>query len=89
MRRRTLTLAGVALAAALGCQHQKPQLACEFPEEYNLPPDEARFNNPPESGYKKPPPKKETKPGMGGGGMGGGGFGNGMGGGSGMGGPGR
>ena len=87
MRRHTLTLAGLLLAAGVGCQADKPNLACTFPEEYTLPPDEARFNNPPESSYRRPPPKKEAarpgpggmgnssmgmgRPGMGGGGPGG------------------
>lgn len=67
MRRRPLALAGLLLAAVLGCQSDKPNLACTFPEEYTLPPDEARFNNPPESSYRRPPPKKEAmRPGQGG-----------------------
>jgi hypothetical protein len=65
MYRIPQVLAVFALAALLGCQGEKHNLAVEFPEEYTLPPDEPRFNNPPESGYKKPPPKKEFKPGMG------------------------
>ena len=78
MDRLPQVLAGLTLAVLLGCHHDKHNLAVEFPEEYTLPPDEARFNNPPESGYRRPPPKKEFRPGLGNGpgGMGspGGGF---------------
>lgn len=58
-----------------GCHAPKHNLAARFPEEFVAPPDEARFNNPPESGYRHPPAKKEFRPGpgMGGPGMGGGG----------------
>ncbi len=65
--------------SAVGCHHDKHDLAVKFPEEYTLPPDEARFNNPPESSYRRPPPKKEFKAGPGGPGGGGGGGGGGFG----------
>jgi hypothetical protein len=65
-------VAVVAILAAVGCQSgAKPDLREPTRvEEFVAPPDEARFNQPPEMGYRKPPPKKEFKPGMGG--MGGG-----------------
>lgn len=60
----------LAVVAAVGCA-QTPKPDTRPPtqvEEFVVPPDEARFNQPPELGYRKPPPKKEFKPGMGGGG---------------------
>ncbi len=59
MDRKKRTLMGLALLLMMGCQQTKHQLACEFPEEYTLPPDEPRFNNPPESGYKTPPGRRD------------------------------
>jgi hypothetical protein len=75
MRRRTRLLGGLAIAALFGCHHDKHQLACKFPDEYTLPPDEPRFNNPPESGYKPRPQKKSTNPAQAAGGAGPSGFG--------------
>jgi hypothetical protein len=78
---------GIALVAvsSVGCHRDKYNLAATFDEEYVLPPDEARFNNPPESGYKKPAKKRDTDvrngPGIGNGGGGGSGLGFGRGGG--------
>ena len=87
MRRSLLAVLGLA-AALSGCHHPKYDLTAKYPEEYVVPPDESRFNNPPESSYRKPADKKEFAPGPGGGnspGMGGPGMGGqGMGG---MGGP--
>lgn len=58
--------------AATGCHRDKYNLAAKFEEDYVLPPDEPRFNNPPESGYRRPAKKKETdirnQPGLGSGG---------------------
>ena len=70
----------LALAVTVGCQSDRTQHDLRVPlvEEFNAPPDEARFNNPPELGYRKPRPKKEFKPGFGGPG-GPGGAGGGMG----------
>lgn len=62
-------LALLLLAASLGCHHDKYGLKVKHPEELVVPPNEPRFNNPPESGYKKPPPKKEFRPGPAPGGM--------------------
>lgn len=71
-----------AVLAAVGCQSGPKPDVREPPrvEEFVVPPDEARFNQPAELGYRKPAPKKEFKPGMGGmgggpAGMGGGGMG--------------
>jgi len=68
---RGITLA--LLLALAGCHHDKYGLKAKHPEELVIPPNEPRFNNPPQSEYKKPPPKKEFRPGpgMGGPGMGG------------------
>ena len=90
--RRSLALVGL-IAVVHGCHHPKYNLTAKYPEEYAVPPNEPRFDNPPESGYRKPPPKKDFAPGPGGpggggGGMGGGGMGGGGMGGGGMGGPG-
>jgi hypothetical protein len=55
------------LAAALctGCYHDKHNLTAKFPDEYVLPPAEDRFDKPPTSDYRKPPPKKKFEPGGG------------------------
>ncbi len=79
MRRTMFASVGLILVLLVGCHHDKHNLKVSYPEEYTLPPDEARFNNPPESGYRKPPPKKEFKAGPGGGGGGGGAVGSGFG----------
>jgi hypothetical protein len=60
MRRTLFALALVSTLAATGCHRDKYNLAAKFEEDYVLPPDEARFNNPPESGYKRPAKKRET-----------------------------
>jgi hypothetical protein len=44
---RTL-LAAFLLLLAIGCQHAKPKASGPIVEEYNLPPDEPRFNNAPQ-----------------------------------------
>lgn len=84
MRRTLIALTLVSLVAAVGCHRDKYNLSAKFEEDYVLPPDEPRFNNPPESGYKKPAKKKSddirNSPGLGSnGGGGGGGMGAGMG----------
>jgi hypothetical protein len=68
----------IALAAVLGCHHDKYNLKPPHVEEYYLPPDEPRYNLPDVAPYKKPPTPKDEKtlmgrpgPGMGPGGMGG------------------
>lgn len=60
MRRMLTTLAVVSLVAGAGCHRDKYNLSAKFEEDYVLPPDEARFNNPPESGYKKSAKKRES-----------------------------
>jgi hypothetical protein len=60
MRRMIFTLAILSLVAGAGCHRDKYNLAAKFEEDYVLPPDEARFNNPPESGYRKPTKKRES-----------------------------
>jgi hypothetical protein len=61
MRAKVLTLASFAagLAAVLGCHHDKYKLTAPQVEEYKLPPNEDRYNNPPTEQYKPPPAKKE------------------------------
>ncbi|MBL8864223.1 MAG: hypothetical protein KF873_09600 [Gemmataceae bacterium] len=60
MRRMLYTLAVVSLVAGAGCHKDKYNLSAKFEEDYVLPPDEPRFNNPPESGYRKPSKKRES-----------------------------
>lgn len=84
MRGKALAAAGLAaaVAAAVGCHHDKHGIAYTPKEEIVLPADEARFNNPPSAPYKKRPPKggddkallTRDKIGAGGGMMGGPGF---------------
>ena len=58
---------------ATGCRHtSRYEVEVPVVEEFRAPPQEDRFNNPPEKGYTKPLPKKEFKPGGGPGGAGGG-----------------
>jgi hypothetical protein len=76
------TLRAVALAAGLsaatGCHHDKHAVKPPEVEEYFLPPDEKRYNEPDTAPYRKPPPPKDEKTLLGrpgGGGLGGpGGF---------------
>ena len=54
-------------AAAAGCgTTDTKDVSAPYVEEFRLPPNEDRFNHPPETGYRKPPPKKEFTPGLGG-----------------------
>lgn len=53
------------IGLVLGCAKDKYGLKTKHAEEMVLPPDEPRFNNPPQSEYKKPVPKKEFRPGPG------------------------
>ena len=75
--RSGLAALGIAVCAFVGCNTTKKyDLKVAHEEKFDLPPDQARYNNPPESEYKKPPPKEFFKPGAGGmnpsmGGMGG------------------
>ena len=52
---------GMSLLAVAGCYSDKHKLAAPIVEEYKLPPDEPRFNNPPTENYRKPPMKKQEK----------------------------
>jgi hypothetical protein len=76
MRLRWATLLGLSLLC-VGCYKPMYDVSVPHVQEYRVPPDEPRFNNPPENGYKKVAPKKEFKPGMGAGGAGAGGMGGG------------
>jgi hypothetical protein len=49
------------LAVGLGCHHDKYNMKPPKVEEYQLPPDEKRYNQPDTAPYKKPPPAKEVK----------------------------
>lgn len=87
MRRVCLILFVAAVATTTGCawnQSKKYEMKHPKIEEFNPPPDEARYNNPPEDKYRKPPVTKDlaSQPGSMGGvgpsmpsGGGGGGFG--------------
>lgn len=62
------------LAAAAGCHHDKYKLKPPEIEEYHLPPNEKRYNEPDTAPYRRPPPPKDEKALIGGrpgGGMGG------------------
>lgn len=80
--RRGGVLLLIGLTCTGGCKHENLAATVPVVEEFTVPPDDPRYNQPPMAEYKKPQPKKEwgARPGqMGGGGMG-------MGGGPGMGG---
>ncbi len=64
MRRRLAGCAGWVIGAVgvAGCHTVQYDTRVPMVEEFRAPPDEARFNNPQEQGYRKPPPKKEFKP---------------------------
>jgi hypothetical protein len=57
------------LVVVVGCHHDKYGLRSKHKEEVYLPPDQARFNNPPSEEYRRPPPKPQDKSLMGGGNM--------------------
>ena len=75
MRRVYFVLVVAGVAAATGCmfnQSKKHDMTRPKVEEFNPPPNEARYNNPPEDRYRKPPVAKDlaSRPGaMGGGPM--------------------
>lgn len=55
----------IAVLAAVGCQHGKPEFRRPTVEEFNAPPEEARYNNPPESKYVKRQEQKDLAAQMG------------------------
>lgn len=61
--RGALRILGLAIgvAAIVGCHHDKYNIKPPHVEEYNIPPDEARYNLPDTAGYKKPPAEKDEK----------------------------
>ena len=69
MRGKAVWCGGLALGVALvaGCHHDKYKLKTKAREEYVIPPNEPRFDNPPEADYKPPVPKKDGQSPMGGG----------------------
>ena len=55
-------IALVVACAAVGCYHDKYNVNGPKVEEYNLPPNEARYNEPDKAAYRAPPtPKKEPQ----------------------------
>jgi hypothetical protein len=66
----------VGAAVLVGCARDKYNMRPKFPEEYQLPPNERRYNEPDTAGYRKPPaPAKEEKTALGRPGSPGGGYG--------------
>lgn len=66
---RILVLA-TGMALLVGCHHDKYNMRPPHVEEYNLPPDEARYNLPDTAPYRKPPAQpKDDKSGGGSKGM--------------------
>jgi hypothetical protein len=54
-----LTVSGLTVSG--GCYHDKHNIKPPVVEEYQLPPDEKRYNLPDTAPYKKPAPAKEEK----------------------------
>jgi hypothetical protein len=72
--RALIALAAVAVAvAATGCYHDKYGLAGPKREDYLLPPDQKRYNEPDTATWRPPPPPKQQDTLMNKGGGGGGG----------------
>jgi hypothetical protein len=58
--RALIALAAVAAAVAVtGCYHDKYGLSGPKREEYVLPPDQKRYNEPDTATWKPPPPPKQ------------------------------
>ncbi len=57
-----------AVVAAAGCHHDKNNVKVKYPEAFVAPPEEDRYNNPREEGYRKPTGPKKDAAGLGGGG---------------------
>ena len=73
MRRGMLMLLAAGVTTGVGCQwNQSKKFDMTHPkvESFDPPPNEARYNNPPEDKYRKPPVTKDlaSKPGAMGGG---------------------
>lgn len=62
---RIAVLVLLASVAGVGCKSSSKKFDLREPhvEEFTRPPDEARYNNPPERGYTAPPKQKEFRPG--------------------------
>jgi hypothetical protein len=52
-------LALIVALTSVGCYHDKYQLSAPKREDYELPPDEPRYNNPDTAPYKPPPKPKQ------------------------------
>jgi hypothetical protein len=52
---------GMGVVAVVGCHHDKYNIKPPHVEEYYLPPDESRYNQPDTANYKKPAPQKDEK----------------------------
>ena len=67
-------IALIVACAAIGCYHDKYNVTGPKVEEYQLPPDEARYNEPDKAVYRPPPTAKKEETlmnkGKGGGSMG-------------------
>jgi hypothetical protein len=58
--RALIALAVVAVAvAAVGCYHDKHGLVAPKREDYLLPPDQKRYNEPDTATWRAPPPPKQ------------------------------
>ncbi len=80
MTRRAVGGMAAVVVALAGCRHESKKINVPVVEEYTLPPNETRYNEPDTAGYRKPAKKNDNanlnSPGMGGmngGGMNGGG----------------
>jgi hypothetical protein len=69
-----LLAAGIGLLA--GCHHEKYKVKAKIPEDYVIPPNDARFDEAPEEDWRRPQGKKKDAPGSQNGMMPGGGMGN-------------
>ncbi|MCS7020473.1 MAG: hypothetical protein NZ703_03335 [Gemmataceae bacterium] len=54
-------LAIATIGISLGCYHDKYNMRPPEREDYTLPPQEKRFNEPEMAPYRKPPPAPEEK----------------------------
>jgi hypothetical protein len=56
-----ISVGTAVVTVAIGCHHDKHDLAFTPKEECVLPPDQPRFNNPPSAAYQPRRPKVEEK----------------------------